>query len=52
MALVIEDDNLAGACKDFLRSKRAEQLVTNDDVKRSDGWDGTFRMPKSSEPGN
>src|SRR6266568_2324868 len=52
MALIIEDDDLARACKDFLRGKGAEQLLTNEDVKRRYGGDGNFRMPKSHETGS
>ncbi len=49
MALLIEDDRLAGACKAFLISKGAEHLASFEDVKKRFAWDGEFRMPKSNE---
>lgn len=49
MALLIEDDNLARACRGFLISKDAEQLATFEYVKRRFAWDGKFRMPRSNE---
>ena len=44
MALVIEDDGLARACKAFLVSKGVEHLATIEDVKKRYTWDGEFRM--------
>ncbi len=49
MALLIEDDKLARACKEFLTSRGAERLATFEDVKRRFRWDGQFGMPKSNE---
>jgi hypothetical protein len=49
MALLIEDDGLARACKAFLVGKGVEHLATFEDVKKRFAWNGEFRMPKSNE---
>jgi hypothetical protein len=52
MTLLIEDGNLARACKGFLATRGAERLATFEDVKSRFGWDGQFRMPKRNETGS
>ena len=49
MALVIENNELARACRVFLIRNGAERLATNEDVKKRFAWDGKFRTARIDE---